>query len=334
MLSDNTRLQSYKNAIFDCKEKFKNKTVMDVGAGTGILSIFCAQAGSRKVFAVEASRLAEVAKAVVTENNFDDVIQVIQNRIEDVEPNSIDKVDIIVSEWMGFYLVHEGMLDSVIVARDNFLKENGLLFPRVAKIYAAPCQLPSFFEFWENVCDVKMKCVGREHRRLKSLKPEVSIVSGHDLLSDSKLLAWLDLSDTTLEDLNSLGGENSMAICKKDGRYQGVCIWFAVEFPNGSELSTAPLSEPTHWKQTVVVLPNDIEVTKNEPIAFKLSINRDKSKPRRYNMELTMLDAAEVEHDIPCNCDLTKCVVMRTYMEIHPMSYSDSTVTCEQHDYN
>ena len=124
---------------------------------TGILSIFCAQVGAKKVYAVEASQLAKLAKEVVRENNFDNVIEVIESRIEDVGLNAIDKVDIIVSEWMGFYLVHEGMLDSVIVARDKFLKENGLLFPSIAKLYAAPCQLPSFFEFWEDVCGVKMK---------------------------------------------------------------------------------------------------------------------------------------------------------------------------------
>lgn len=40
MLSDNTRILSYKNAIFDCKDNFKNKTVMDVGAGTGMYKYF------------------------------------------------------------------------------------------------------------------------------------------------------------------------------------------------------------------------------------------------------------------------------------------------------
>ena len=141
-----------------------------------------------------------------------------------------------------------------------------------------------------------------------------------DLFSDSKLITWLDLHDTTLADLNSFGGEEIITVCKKDGRYQGVCIWFAVEFPNGSELSTSPSYETTHWKQTVVVLPNDIEVTENEPIALKLLFSRDKSNPRRYNMELTMLDATEIEHDIPCYCDMTKCVVTRTYMENHAIN--------------
>lgn len=62
----------------------------------------------------------------------------INKRIEDTELP--EKVDIIVSEWMGFYLLHEGMLDSVIYARDQFLKPDGCLFPQIAKIYASPCR--------------------------------------------------------------------------------------------------------------------------------------------------------------------------------------------------
>ncbi|XP_051159310.1 protein arginine N-methyltransferase 6 [Leptopilina boulardi] len=315
MLSDKSRILSYKNAIFDSKDKFTNKTVMDVGAGTGILSIFCAQAGAKKVYAIEASQVAKIAKEVVIENNFTDVIEVIESSVEHIELSLIDKVDIIVSEWMGFYLIHEGMLDSVIFARDNFLKENGLMFPSIAKLYAAPCQLPSFFDFWDDIHGVQMKCVGKEHRRLKSLKPEVSIVNDENLLCDSNLLIWLNLYDVTVEELNTLSGDNTIAICQKDGKCQGICIWFVVEFPNGSELSTAPSCEPTHWKQTVIVLPSEIELSKSDPLTYKLNLNRSEENSRFYNMELTMLDSAEVEHEIPCCCNMTKCLIMRTYIE-------------------
>jgi hypothetical protein len=58
---------------------------------------------------------------------------------------------------MGFYLVHEGMLDSVLYARDNFLREDGLLFPSIAKLYASPCQLQSMYEFWDDVYGVSMR---------------------------------------------------------------------------------------------------------------------------------------------------------------------------------
>jgi len=47
------------------------------------------------------------------------------------------KVDIIISEWMGFALLYESMLDSVLDARDRLLKKDGLMFPERAKIYIA-----------------------------------------------------------------------------------------------------------------------------------------------------------------------------------------------------
>lgn len=315
MLSDKKRVLTYKNAIFNMKEKFKDKIVMDVGAGSGILSIFCAQVGAKKVYAVEASILANIIEQVSIENNLQDKIEVIHNKVEDIQPDSLEKIDIIVSEWMGFYLVHEGMLDSILFARDNFLREDGLLFPAIAKLYATPCELPSMYEFWDDVYGVGMRCIGEEYRKIKSLKPEVLLLHQDNLLSEGKLLAWLDLNCISVEDINQLGGENYVTVCEKDGKYQGICIWFAVEFPDGSELSTAPYDEETHWKQTAVVLPTNTEVIKNEPIAFKLDLKRDTSNPRRYNIELDLLDAEEVEHDVPCNCLMTKCIVTKTYVE-------------------
>lgn len=64
----------------------------------------------------------------------------IHSKVEDVVLPDNMKVDAIVSEWMGFYLLHEGMLDSVMAARDKFLKDDGLMFPESATIYIAPCR--------------------------------------------------------------------------------------------------------------------------------------------------------------------------------------------------
>ncbi|KAF4525040.1 hypothetical protein B566_EDAN001953 [Ephemera danica] len=83
MLEDKPRTEAYKNAILS-SENFKGKVVMDVGAGTGILSIFCAQAGAKKVYAVEGSNLAQITKSVVKENNFDNVIEVLHCRVEEL----------------------------------------------------------------------------------------------------------------------------------------------------------------------------------------------------------------------------------------------------------
>lgn len=76
MIQDFARTEAYKNAILSNRAVFEGKTVLDVGAGTGILSIFCAQAGASKVYAVEASKTAELARRLVVENHFTNVIEV------------------------------------------------------------------------------------------------------------------------------------------------------------------------------------------------------------------------------------------------------------------
>ena len=76
MLCDSPRTESYRDAILKNQEFFAGKVVMDVGAGSGILSLFCKRAGAKKVYAVEASPLAKILKDVIRVNQAEDVIEV------------------------------------------------------------------------------------------------------------------------------------------------------------------------------------------------------------------------------------------------------------------
>lgn len=81
MIQDSARTEAYKNAIFSNRSLFNGKTVLDVGAGSGILSVFCAQAGASKVYAVEASQTSDVARQLVDENHFSEIIEVCKTTI-------------------------------------------------------------------------------------------------------------------------------------------------------------------------------------------------------------------------------------------------------------
>src|SRR5579885_1830605 len=70
---------------------------------------------------------------------FGEKIQVLNCRMEDAQLP--EKVDIIVSEWMGFYLIHESMLTSVLFARDKWLKPGGFVWPNKAVLYSAPVSM-------------------------------------------------------------------------------------------------------------------------------------------------------------------------------------------------
>lgn len=325
MLCDAPRQKAYREAILSNKSLFNGKTVLDVGAGTGILSVFCAQAGAKKVYAIEASNMAKLAKTIVQENGYENVIEVHQTKIEDFHlPNTEDqqKIDIIVSEWMGFYLLHEGMLDSVICARDKFLKPTGLMFPKTATILFAPCQLPSLFDSWESHDGVKMSAFGAALRAQKSLKPEIMNVPPTDLLHSGTVIAWFDLNEVTLEELEKIT-LNDVVVVDRSGRYQGLCLWFEVSFPTDdpftdTHLNTSPECDATHWKQTVILLPDNVreELEANDAIALNLEIARSEENLRHYKLELTILDPNEEEHTVPCDCNLTKCILSKEHLKL------------------
>ncbi|XP_075151739.1 arginine methyltransferase 8 isoform X2 [Haematobia irritans] len=327
MLRDKPRIEAYKNAIMQNENLFKNKVVMDVGAGSGILSAFCAKAGAKLVYALEASKLALIALEVIEENNLGSIVKVIHCNVEEFQlPVSAEKVDIIVSEWMGFYLLHEGMMDSIIFARDNFLKPNGHLFPNEATIYIAPCAVPTHFDDWDDVDGVKLSRFGRSLRQQKSNKPEIISVSPKDLLHPGVAMFWMSLHDICKEELDVIVFKDVVPI-QRSGKHQGFCIWFDCRFPgenynNAVVLSTSPSKPITHWKQCVVALPDTAceDLDEKSPIAFKISMIRRRDDRRKYVLEVEIFDPNVEEHPVPCECHLTKCILLKTHL--HNMNVS------------
>lgn len=82
------------------------------------------------------STIIEKAKEIVEVNGLSDKITLLQGKMEEVEL-PFPKVDIIISEWMGYFLLYESMLDTVLYARDKYLAPNGLIFPDKATIFMA-----------------------------------------------------------------------------------------------------------------------------------------------------------------------------------------------------
>lgn len=137
MLKDQVRTLSYRNAIMQNGHLFKDKVVLDVGCGTGILSMFASKAGAKKVIGIDMSNILDQAEKIVRSNGFtEDQIVLLKGKLEDVTL-PVQTVDIIISEWMGYFLLYESMLDTVLLARDKYLAPDGLLFPDQATIYLA-----------------------------------------------------------------------------------------------------------------------------------------------------------------------------------------------------
>merc|ERR1719333_436523 len=91
MLKDEVRTLSYRNSMWHNKHLFKGKVVLDVGCGTGILSMFAAKAGAAKVIGVDMSSIVEYARKIVEANNLSHKVQIIRGKVEEITlPDGVD----------------------------------------------------------------------------------------------------------------------------------------------------------------------------------------------------------------------------------------------------
>lgn len=107
----------------------------------GILTFpsrFAVKAGAKHVIGVDMSTIIFKAREIVEVNGMSDKITLLQGKMEEIHDQMpFKKVDIIISEWMGYFLLYESMLDTVLYARDKYLNPSGLIFPDKATIFVA-----------------------------------------------------------------------------------------------------------------------------------------------------------------------------------------------------
>lgn len=252
--------------------------------------------------------------------------QVVHGKAEEIDLPKGAKVDVIVSEWMGFYLLHESMLESVLLARDKHLKPDGVMLPSKATLYAAACRLGQFYseqvDFWKDLYGLDLSPVGQAVLDSKRCKPEVAVVKADELLSAPVQVADFDLAWLGPDEIERVHSRAfTSVVCDEPTEYQGVCLWFdcSFEWPDRMasspvKLSTSPSSAATHWKQTIIVLPSSIQVEEGDLIGWELTLNRSPEHRRRYQIELNLLDPEEDEHPVPCSCGQARCVVIAAFM--------------------
>lgn len=219
-------------------------------------------------------------------------IKLVRGRIEEVTLNE-PVVDVLVSEWMGYFLLFEGMLDSVIHARNKYLAPDGLMLPNACSIsimavgdsgknkrkiyielflrwYFLVCleRYSEMVGFWDDVYGLKMTSMRPEVLREASIET----VPVEKILSDSAVVLNLDLKTCTSQETEFF--RPFQLTVTRDDQLTALVGCFDVTFhlDHTVILSTSPNHLPTHWKQTVFYLPQPMTVHKGIHYSDPLSL--------------------------------------------------------------
>lgn len=239
--------------------------VMDVGAGSGILSLFAAQAGASRVYAIErAQGAAALARRLVANNGLSGVVSVIEADAETVVLP--EQVDVIVSEWLGPYGVDENMLAPVLVARDRWLKPGGSLIPSAVAAWLAPV----WHEAGKDALAFRTRPYGLDLSAMAPFSHDQAVwlpngVDADDLRAEPQRL-WLTDCATmpAAEARTPYAAELSFRL--ERGGVNGVVTWFSSEMPGAAELCNGPGQPATHWGQFLFPLANSNQLAAGEEL--------------------------------------------------------------------
>ncbi|XP_062194062.1 probable protein arginine N-methyltransferase 1 isoform X1 [Phragmites australis] len=286
MLKDVVRTKSYQNVITQNSFLFKDKIVLDVGAGTGILSLFCAKAGAKHVYAIECSQMADMAKEIVNANGYSEVITVIKGKVEEIEL-PVPKVDVIISEWMGYFLLFENMLNTVLYARDKWLADGGVVLPDKASLHLTAIEDAEYkedkIEFWDNVYGFDMSCIKKQ----AMMEPLVDTVDANQIVTNCQLLKTMDISKMTPGDASFTVPFKLVA--ERNDFIHALVAYFNVSFTKCHKMmgfSTGPRSKATHWKQTVLYLEDVVTICEGETLTGSMTVAPNKKNPRDIDIKL------------------------------------------------
>lgn len=259
MLRDVVRNEAYRKSLEAWIRP--ESVILDMGAGSGILSIFAAQYGAQKIYAVERSSIARIAKELIQANGLGDRIEVLNTDMENVELPQ--KVDLIVSDWLGPIGVDENFLPALLIARDRWLKPDGKILPHEVTAWIAPVwdpNLDSDLLFWRS------RPFGVDLSRIAihtadEIRYQQDHILPQNLVSAPALLWTTNMYDCSTEEARQPFRSSVEIDLAEEVQINALALWFTALFPEGTQLSCGPEAPDTHWGRTVCPLEKILSIS-------------------------------------------------------------------------
>ena len=233
MIADGCRMRAYSGALK--RAITSDSCVLDIGAGTGILSLLACQYGARKVYAVEPSSAIVVADEAARANGFGDRIECIQALSTDI--TLPDKADLIVSDLRGVLPLFKQHIPSIVDARRRLLAPGGKLIPKRDVLWAAIVETAQHYDSLVNPWLRERFELNMERAsQIVTNVWERARVTPEQLLT--KPHCWLTIDYLTVQSTN-VAAEMTFQPTRS-GTGHGFVVWFDAVLDDGIEFSNAP----------------------------------------------------------------------------------------------
>lgn len=291
MLADTVRVLAYQTAI---ARRCRGKTVLEIGCGSGILSIFAARAGAKRVIAVEEMEVAELAEEMIRANGCGDTVELHRGNSRDLDLD--EPVDIVLHEIFGVDPFEENLVPALADAQRRWLRPGGELLPHRLEVFCLGLELavPPHRDKPRAIAETRQleRLYGVDFgpylRHLEAADPALfprPWDAGHDdpifrhrVLSEE--LRLLDLDLHALRDDATVRFPDASLRIRERGVLDGYLIWFRAHLDDGVALSTSPYAPLTNWGRKSVPLTRPLQVAPGDRVPLEVDLVNPRGKQR------------------------------------------------------
>ena len=272
MMNDLPRNKAYFDAIKLAINE--NDLVLDIGTGSGILSMMAIDAGAKKVITCESSSsISEIAKKIIHKNGYSKTINVIKKKSTDliIGKDLPRKADVVISEILSAEFVGEGVCSSILDANNRLLAENGRMIPESGSIMIA-----LLGENTEITNEVRVGNINgfdlSKFNSVTSNRFTLRLNEKPKFLSNAEVAFKLNLYDLQ----KTSNKELILTLIAKEG---GICIgviqWMKIQLFNDIEHENKPGQTKSHWPTPVYRFDNPVELIAGQELKIKATLGED-----------------------------------------------------------